>query len=554
MLPIESASRDRAFVGSTSFKVVVDPQLTPSGQAIIYAALSGTNGGIWRSEDTGKTWQNMLPGQATDVVLDPESGNILNPDTDTLVKGNLQVVYAAIRGVGIYLSPNQGQVWNQMLGGIGNPLIDDLNTGKNVNPTAGLNPNGAQGRIVLAVPTPTGNAAADAVYEGWLYATVSTPAGALDGIFVTKDFGQNWTQVRIPTLPPETSGGATFNQAIPSNNVSQPDYPLIGSTKFPQGNYNIAMAADPTNPNVIYVGGTADGNESALIRIDLTTIWDAHNLQPFSDVANDSGALDLASRGPAPVNNNLLAVGVVTPQGFLDPTTYLNYIRSPQDPFLSSSTLQVFNFANFTNNGAGVEWIPFDAGGTDYHKMTTMIDPTTGLPRLILGNDQGVWSILDNNGTFETQIGSDDQLAGLDRNGNLQITQFYYGAAQPSSAAAQIAGALFYGMPRTTAAPSRAPTWSPRATSRGTAPAATPAAWRPTRRATARAINTGGDAAAATIPTSSSTSSPTTAARSTALCRPHERALAGQQRPAHARPAVAVHRRRQLRRQSGQRQ
>src|SRR5207253_1886832 len=31
------------------------------------------------------------------------------------------------------------------------------------------------------------------------------------------------------------------------------------------------------------------------------------------------------------------------------------------------------------------------------------------------------------------------------RNGNLQITQFYYGATQPSGLAAQIAGALFYG-------------------------------------------------------------------------------------------------------------
>ena len=46
----------------------------PHGQVIIYAALSGTNGGIYRSEDTGKTWQLMLAGQATDVVLDPTSG------------------------------------------------------------------------------------------------------------------------------------------------------------------------------------------------------------------------------------------------------------------------------------------------------------------------------------------------------------------------------------------------------------------------------------------------------------------------------------------------
>ena len=87
--------------------------------------MSGTNGGIWRSEDTGQTWTQMLAGQATDVVLDPDSGTVLNPDTGTDVQGNLQVVYAAIRGVGVFMSPNQGQVWNQMLGGIGNPLIID---------------------------------------------------------------------------------------------------------------------------------------------------------------------------------------------------------------------------------------------------------------------------------------------------------------------------------------------------------------------------------------------------------------------------------------------
>ena len=92
-------------------------------------------------------------------------------------------------------------------------------------------------------------------------------------------------------------------------------------------------------------------------------------------------------------------------------SSYLNFIRSPQDPFVDDATLPVANYASFTNNGAGVEWIPFDVGGTDYHRVVTMIDPTTGLPRLIFGNDQGVWSVLDNNGTFESQIGSSDSLA-----------------------------------------------------------------------------------------------------------------------------------------------
>ena len=47
LLPISSRrTRDRTFIGMTSYKVVVDPQLTPTGQVIIYAAMSGTNGGI----------------------------------------------------------------------------------------------------------------------------------------------------------------------------------------------------------------------------------------------------------------------------------------------------------------------------------------------------------------------------------------------------------------------------------------------------------------------------------------------------------------------------
>ena len=43
-LPADAAARDRVFVGTTSFGVVVDPKLSPSGQVIIYAAMSGPTG------------------------------------------------------------------------------------------------------------------------------------------------------------------------------------------------------------------------------------------------------------------------------------------------------------------------------------------------------------------------------------------------------------------------------------------------------------------------------------------------------------------------------
>ncbi len=327
LLPIESATRDREFVGTTSYAVVVDPQLTPTGQVIIYAALSGPNGGIWRSEDTGNTWQLMLAGQATSVVLDPNSGTVLSPDTDTMVQGNLQVVFAGIRGVGVEMSPNQGQVWNMMTGGVGNPHIVNVGTGRTSIPPRARPPTVLKGesswRCLARQAMPP--------------KMPSMPAGS------TRPFLHRLAAVRNlrhQGLRPELDPGPhlhlaadyrrrrSFNQALPTNDVTQPVYPVIGSTLFPQGNYNITMAVDPTNPSIIYVGGTADGSESALIRIDISTMWDAHNLDPYSDQATDGGTVDLNSRGPAPVVSNLMGVG---------PGPYLNFIRSPQDPFNGGS-------------------------------------------------------------------------------------------------------------------------------------------------------------------------------------------------------------------------
>jgi subtilisin-like proprotein convertase family protein len=448
LLPITSAVRNRDFVGTIVNKVAVDPQLSPTGQVIIYAALSnnasGANGGIWRSEDTGLTWNLMLAGNASDVVLDPDSGIVLDPDTDTEVNGNLQVVYAGMVGQGVFMSPNQGSFWSMMTGGVGNPLIVNLFNNKNVNPATNPSPNGQQGRIVLAVPAfnPNASAPANAIYSGWLYAAVSTPTGGFDGLFITKDFGQNWTQVNLATLP--ALGG--YQQALATNDVTQPNYAI---SLLSHGNQYLTLATDPTNPNIAYLGSFGGDNQpsdTGLIRIDATNIWDAHSLVAFSNFVKDGGTVDLSSVGPAGVNTNQATPIRLTPP-FLEPdsTFYLDFIRDPDNPFVSGSTLYVDNYNQFTNNGASVTWTPFDMPGTGYQSSVAEVDPTTGLPRLIFGNAQGVWSVLDNDGAVETSIGSSDSTPNTNRNGNLQLTQFYYGAAQPSSAAAQAADALFFG-------------------------------------------------------------------------------------------------------------
>ena len=48
----------------------------------------------------------MKAGYATDVVFDPNSGT---PNAVSNPTGNLQTLYAAFLGQGIYLSPNQGK-------------------------------------------------------------------------------------------------------------------------------------------------------------------------------------------------------------------------------------------------------------------------------------------------------------------------------------------------------------------------------------------------------------------------------------------------------------
>src|SRR5262249_10953405 len=111
-------------------------------------------------------------------------------------------------------SPNRAQNWSPMSGGIGDPLIQnaDSTQPQPVPVTNGLTPNGANARIVLARPAPVPNqplsSLENKLYQGWLFAAVSSPAtvnfngvpqgGQLIGLFVTKDFGQNWTQVQLP--------------------------------------------------------------------------------------------------------------------------------------------------------------------------------------------------------------------------------------------------------------------------------------------------------------------------------------------------------------------
>ena len=466
------ASRDHLFAaggGTSTMQVVVDPHPTPDGQVIIYAAMKGANGGLWRSTDTGQTWQQLSNSsvQGTDcdsVVLDYNSATVNAVSNPT---GNVNVVYASFPGHGVYISPNRGQTLNLMAGGGADPLIVDVTNGRRVQvPVAnGTGPTGAAGgRIVLAkpamIPSSQPNASVEnLLYESWLYAAVTDAGGALTGVYVTKDNGATWTQIKDPTL----SNTGLPVQAIPTNDYTQGNYDVASTPNAPQGSYNLSLAVDPNDPQVVYVGGTSNGSQSGLIRIDISKMYDSHAVVPFDDSRVDGGTVTYNSTGRTPVVNINYAPSQVLTAFPGDPNgTYLNVEDDPTDPFNTASTVAVFNVASFTNDGSDTSWIPIDnlllsqpgdlVPSSDVHRIVAEVDPLTGQTRLIVGDDGGVFTgLLDASGQLTTGPGS---AAGpnYSRNGNLQLAQLLYGSSQPSTTllGTQVASALFYGNSTTT--------------------------------------------------------------------------------------------------------
>ena len=141
-----------------------------------------------------------------------------------------------------------------MTGGVGNPLIvnDVQSPATNVNPTAGPTPNGAEGRIVLAVPNATGNAAEDPIYGAGSTRPSQRPTAASSGSSSPRTSARTGPRSASPACRRQRHA-----QAIPTNDVTQPNYPITGDGQFTaQGNYDLILTVDPTNPNVVYLGGS----------------------------------------------------------------------------------------------------------------------------------------------------------------------------------------------------------------------------------------------------------------------------------------------------------
>lgn len=173
--------------------------------------------GLFRSADTGASWnqlssaQGITPGRATALVSDPN---------------NPAIFYAGIYNVGgactdpsvdsgIYKSTDTGATWNKVNNAAMDTIISnnfchfEIAVGNNVGTNAGETSN--------------------------VFVSMVCSGGNLEGVFRSGNGGTTWTAMSIPETI-ETSG--TF-----------------GIHPGGQGFTHSSLTADPTNDNIVYVGG-----------------------------------------------------------------------------------------------------------------------------------------------------------------------------------------------------------------------------------------------------------------------------------------------------------
>jgi uncharacterized protein (TIGR03437 family) len=200
-----------AFINASFHALVIDPSTSSTLYAAteegsISSATSFTDvpplgdRGIWKSTDGGQTWRNLNP---------PGLPTLDMAGTDVLIDSlDHNRVFAAIWELGIFRSQAGGEpgTWEKLAGGL---------------PLAGFN------RIKLAAGPPIAPST-----NSTLYAAFAATNGDLLGIYKSMDQGTTWVNVTTPQ-------------------------------RLGQAFYNLALAVDPVDANIVYYGTSSNGIATA---------------------------------------------------------------------------------------------------------------------------------------------------------------------------------------------------------------------------------------------------------------------------------------------------
>ncbi len=425
--------------------------MTPDGKIRIYAAVAsgGQFGpGVYISSDGGTTWTNTLTpatmfldaggtvaagtqsASVTDLEIDPFS---TNQASIWIGLGNMGLE-AASTTAGVWFSSNNGATWLQIPGGH-DPLTNSGVKVLNQTIPTGL----TVGRVTIALPTTQSSD------NGIVYVFIATPGNGqvIDdgtslnkqgtaltansvGLYKTVNGGLSWTGVMLRESVPVTGNPEHFvNLFLDGDEASDVS----------------AMVVDPTNPEVVYLGGSerfksaADENGTnfevpyhAFIRVDTSNMRDTNYLSPYDTTAtipNDGD--DITKAGAAAEEETPFA----EPGAYPKPTS-VAYAGEGVFWYDMSSTLygQDFNGETITplvNVPNAIQDLEFDAQG-----------------RLIVATDGGIYRAVLHNFTYDVTSGGTgiEALLGVptpieqnptwtDLNGNLQISDMTSIAIDP---------------------------------------------------------------------------------------------------------------------------
>ncbi len=211
-------------VGSNFF-YVNQVRISPTDSNRVFAA---TRSGVWRSTDGGATFDPVLRNPAQLSGSAPASNGSTGGalDLDIQPGSDPEVILAAFgtfQQDGLFRSADGGNTWTEV--GTGSDL-NIFNQGRMNVEFAPSNPNVAY--IAMADNGDTGNA-----------------FGTFVNVFRTADAGQTWTA--------QANLGVGLNQFLFSNVPFGSG--CFGNSNFAQGWYDNALAIDPLDEDIVWVGG-----------------------------------------------------------------------------------------------------------------------------------------------------------------------------------------------------------------------------------------------------------------------------------------------------------
>ncbi len=193
-------------------------------------------GGLFRSTDGGQSWRSV------DVILDDDGDPVRFNVFDLIADPrNPNRVYIAIQDVGVYTSTSAGASWNYITSsdlqvalatspvdanadGIadfdmnGDPVTQDAEPGANDNMRFGIS---STGRLFVG----------------------SMESSQIEHLAYTDDNGASWTQMDLP-----------FTPDLENNR-------LVGLHPGAEGSVYFSLTVDPTDPDIVYIGGDRQGGD-----------------------------------------------------------------------------------------------------------------------------------------------------------------------------------------------------------------------------------------------------------------------------------------------------